>query len=562
MAAIVLPAPKVRAGLPLGRWGFLVGVLLVELLALTFCFDSGSIARDDRWWGRLLGQSSQILRLGIAATVAAVLFRSSRLRAEIVKDGAILGPHRLWWVFLLAHLATFAVFGAITAVILGDDPRSLIQGLGGGNSDASLLIGPVWFVAWAVAGMTTLALWCAAVLPPRVWLPLSRLGASSILVGVAVGGLGWGAGLLTSLLWKPLSVGTFFSVSLMLRLAGLDVISDPEEFALGTPVFHVRIAPECSGYEGIGLIWAFLGAYLWLFRRELRFPRALLILPIGTVVIWVANSARIAALVILGTYGSQAVALGGFHSQAGWLAFNVVGLGLVIGSRRLRFFRTDDKTDDNPGHEGVGSNPTAAYLGPMLALLATMMITGAFSAGFDRLYPLRVIVSALVFWHYRREYTDLRRTWSWESAAIGLVVFGLWMALEPAPTAADPIKLGLDGLTRGEAWAWLAFRVVGSVVIVPLAEELAFRGFLIRRLIRQDFTEVAPGQFTWTSFVISSVLFGALHGRWLAGTLAGLLYAVALYRRRELSDAVAAHATTNGLIGVYVLATGSWSMWS
>ena len=95
-----------------------------------------------------------------------------------------------------------------------------------------------------------------------------------------------------------------------------------------------------------------------------------------------------------------------------------------------------------------------------------------------------------------------------------------------------------------------------------MAEELAFRGFLVRRLISTDFTEVAPGQFTWASFAISSILFGALHGRWLAGTLAGLLYALALYRRRELSDSVVAHATTNTLIAIYVLATGSWSMWS
>jgi membrane protease YdiL (CAAX protease family) len=53
-----------------------------------------------------------------------------------------------------------------------------------------------------------------------------------------------------------------------------------------------------------------------------------------------------------------------------------------------------------------------------------------------------------------------------------------------------------------------------------------------------------------------------LHGRWLAGTVAGLLFAAALYRRGRLMDAVVAHATANALITAYVLTTGQWSIWS
>jgi hypothetical protein len=34
-----------------------------------------------------------------------------------------------------------------------------------------------------------------------------------------------------------------------------------------------------------------------------------------------------------------------------------------------------------------------------------------------------------------------------------------------------------------------------------------------------------------------------------------------MYRRGELSDAVAAHAITNALIAAYVLATGAWTLW-
>jgi CAAX prenyl protease-like protein len=97
---------------------------------------------------------------------------------------------------------------------------------------------------------------------------------------------------------------------------------------------------------------------------------------------------------------------------------------------------------------------------------------------------------------------------------------------------------------------------------VPLAEELAFRAYLIRKLIANDFENVALGQFSWFSFLLTSVLFGLLHERWLAGTLAGMGYALALYRRGQIGDAVIAHMTTNALIAIFVLTQARWSLWS
>jgi len=102
---------------------------------------------------------------------------------------------------------------------------------------------------------------------------------------------------------------------------------------------------------------------------------------------------------------------------------------------------------------------------------------------------------------------------------------------------------------------------VGSALVVPISEELAFRGYLLRRLQGGDFTSVSPRAWTWFSLLTSSLLFGVLHGRWLAGTLAGLAYAVLLVRTGRLGEAVAAHAVTNGVIAAWVLVTGDWSHW-
>jgi hypothetical protein len=78
------------------------------------------------------------------------------------------------------------------------------------------------------------------------------------------------------------------------------------------------------------------------------------------------------------------------------------------------------------------------------------------------------------------------------------VVFALWVAVEPPadPEAIAAIPDALAGVPTVAAALWLVARVLGSVVVVPVAEELAFRGYLLRRLIDVDFTAVSPKHFT------------------------------------------------------------------
>jgi exosortase E/protease (VPEID-CTERM system) len=340
-------------------------------------------------------------------------------------------------------------------------------------------------------------------------------------------------------------------------------VADPETSRLGTPGFSVTIDPACSGYEGIGLLWIFLGTYLWVERRDFRFPRALVLFPIGTVLVGLANCLRIAALVVIGTRVSPAVALGGFHSQAGWIAFLAVSLGLLAAARRVAFLRAADALPETD----AGPNPASPYLAPLFAILATAMLTGAFSDGFDRYYPLRVLTAAAVFWSFRDRYRShgWPCSWDWPSAAIGSGVFVLWMALEPTAAVSDaasrPTERGVMSLPLAWSTTWVLFRIVGAVVTVPLAEELAFRGYLMRRLVAPEFEAVPAGRFTAWSVLACSVLFGVLHGRWFAGTLAGLAYGWAFARRGKLGDAVLAHATTNALIAAWVLVMGQWSLW-
>lgn len=533
-----------------GRWVWLVALLVIELMTLTLSFDGEIVSRHGGWRARLLGQTHQIPALAIVVAVATVLFGGGRLRDEFARLEAPQHRRVRVWILLAGHLATFGGFTAATAFVLGGE----------------LELAPYpdgWIAAWAALGVASLAFWGSISLPMELWIPLLRRGTGALLSGVVVGLAAWAAGLLTTWVWRPLGQSTLWTVCGLLGLIASDVVCDPAEFTIGTGRFQVEIAPGCSGYEGIGLIWIFLGAYLWLGRRQLRFPRALLLLPLGTVVMWLSNAVRITALVVVGTWGPPEVARQGFHSQAGWLAFNAVALGLIAASRHLPWFARVERDPDDQA--GPGVSPAVAYLGPMMAIVATAMITAAFSSGgFDQFYPLRLLAAAAALGLGWRYYAELRPTWSWAAVAAGAATFALWVVLEPAPTrdaAANALPAGLAALPRGWAAFWLVCRVLGSVATVPLAEELAFRGYLMRRLIAADFRDVPVGRFTWTSLLVSSALFGVLHGRWLAGMLAGLVYALVLYRRSELTDAVLAHATTNALIAVSVLATGAWGLW-
>ncbi|QEH38895.1 Transmembrane exosortase (Exosortase_EpsH) [Aquisphaera giovannonii] len=551
------PASGPRRGLLDLAW---LAVLIAEVLSLSFSFDVAIPAGRAEGRGAivwLVAHSSALIRAAacMASVLAAAFLATARRGGPARRSTG--SPSSAWWTS--GHLAAFAAFYAATG--------RLVAAMNGGGD-----VAPVALV-WAAAGAATLAAWMLAARPAGAWLRLAR-GSWKVLAVALVAGCGavWAGGL-TGRLWASLHSGTFAAAAWILSRIEPDVLCDPAARELGAGGFSVTIAPVCSGYEGIGLILALLSGYLIVCRDELKFPQALVLLPAGAALIASLNVLRIVALVLIGAHGRPRVAVGGFHSQAGWLAFNLVGLGLIAGSRGLGAF---SKARSDAEDSGPTVNPTAAYLGPLMALLAVAMVTGAASDGaFDLLYPARIAAACAVLWVYRGAYPI--RSWAAGLApasaatpiAIGVAAYLIWVALEPAPEVAAggtarglAIPAALAAMGPAAAAAWLSARVLGSVAVVPLAEELAFRGYLQRRLVDADFEAASPREFTWLSFLGPSLAFGLMHQRWIAGTAAGMLYAAAALRRGRLGDAVLAHAATNALIAARVLAGGAWWLWA
>jgi CAAX prenyl protease-like protein len=109
---------------------------------------------------------------------------------------------------------------------------------------------------------------------------------------------------------------------------------------------------------------------------------------------------------------------------------------------------------------------------------------------------------------------------------------------------------------------WLGARVVAATVTVPIAEELAYRGYLLRRLVNADFQSVRFAEVGWPALVVCAAAFGIMHGAmWLPATLAGMAYGVIAIKTGRIGEAVVAHATTNALLAAAVLLFDQWQLW-
>lgn len=505
----------------------LVGaILLAEYLFISFKFDAQPIRASSR----VLGYAGQLGPLVLVTICSLLLLRPARRHVPGAPAARVPERFRLRDVILFAlHVAAFTLFWLNTNHIFGDPAQPVAES--------------AFVVSWF--GLLVLVLAPLALLVlPRARLAELRAIPGVLAACVAVGVLAWLAGLGTAELWGSLAPLTMAQVELLLRPFYSDLQVYPATQSLGTPQFEVQIAPVCSGYEGIGLTTVLVGAELWMFRKSLRWPFAWLLLPIAIATVWIGNGVRIALLVAIGSSWSPEVALGGFHSKAGWLIFSAVAL--AIG--RLLHSPWFSHERELPPRSNRGSDASAELM-PLLAITAVAMLTGAFSAGFDRWYVLRIVAGVIALWWYREFYRKLRVERAPLACAIGALGFVVWLLLARGGDTAR-FQAELARFTPGMAAAWVAIRCLGSTLIVPLAEELAFRSFL--------WTELRRKLRPLATVLVSGIAFGLLHHDIVAAALVGVLYGLVRWRSDTVLDAALAHAVTNGLLAVHAVVTGDF----
>lgn len=181
-------------------------------------------------------------------------------------------------------------------------------------------------------------------------------------------------------------------------------------------------------------------------------------------------------------------------------------------------------------------------------------------------FPLQTVLCGAVLVRFRASYRWGAPWGAGRAVTVGLAVLAIWIAPQWLPGAERRTE-GFDPeVFAGSAalyWGSMLLRFARLVIVVPLLEEIFWRGFLLRYLIREDFTKVPFGTFSWFSFGIVTLMFGLAHfgPDFVPALLAGALYNLLAIRTRSLAACVIAHAVTNLGLGIYIMQTGQWGFW-
>jgi uncharacterized protein len=215
------------------------------------------------------------------------------------------------------------------------------------------------------------------------------------------------------------------------------------------------------------------------------------------------------------------------------------------------------------------TRPWLPYVVPIALFLVLTYLEGSFGKSlYPLLYAVKAVLVAGALAATARHWRSLLR---WETRPVllgvlaGILGLGLWLGLDAVTpklkflgdrTAFDPTTLG--------TWfvPFLAVRFVGLAVLVPILEELFWRGFLLRWITDAEGWEKLPiEKFTLVATLITSALFAVAHPEWLAALMYALGLCWLLRSTKSLTACITAHAVTNLLLGVYVLVTKSWQLW-
>jgi CAAX prenyl protease-like protein len=187
-------------------------------------------------------------------------------------------------------------------------------------------------------------------------------------------------------------------------------------------------------------------------------------------------------------------------------------------------------------------------------------------------YPFRVSVLIAVLVVFSRSALRGRVVNPLGSIGLGIAVFAIWIApdlLIPGYRehwlfqnsitgklhSSIPVDLRSDYLV-------LILRCMRAIVLVPIIEELFWRGFLMRWIISPDFRKVPLGAYSAQSMWLVALMFASEHGPyWEVGLMTGLIYNWWMIRTKSLWDCILMHAVTNASLSLYVMLTGKWEYW-
>ena len=237
----------------------------------------------------------------------------------------------------------------------------------------------------------------------------------------------------------------------------------------------------------------------------------------------------------------------------------------------------------------VRAEPRVPLAGPYMFYLLLMILTGLLPASLQHVAIVAHIAGAAwAIWLVRRHWPSLGRPHLPVAVAVGGLAAWLWISGQHWLSGIEVAGSSLGGMlsltthlpfleltdlkiedvpqqfaTATDFRVHVVLKISRAVTVVPIVEELFWRGFILRALVHWDrFDEVPLGKFTWFAFLGSSLLSVLQHpGNWGMSIACWMLYNAVFYWKRSLSCLMIAHGITNLALYVYVVQSGDWQLW-
>lgn len=215
--------------------------------------------------------------------------------------------------------------------------------------------------------------------------------------------------------------------------------------------------------------------------------------------------------------------------------------------------------------QNMQTSPVYARVAPFVIFVLLTVAQSMFGdAGQYWVYLGKSVVGAWLIWQMWDLVPEMRWNFTTEAFAVGVAVLIMWIGIDGLYThmgdtdAKPPNPYAQFGAHSPLATIAFVGHLLGMTLVVPPLEEVFFRSFLYRYFVNTNFLEMPLSRFHPTSFIVTSVIFGFEHHEWLSGILCGFAFQWLVISKNRLGDAITAHAITNFLLGLWVVARGEW----
>ncbi len=249
----------------------------------------------------------------------------------------------------------------------------------------------------------------------------------------------------------------------------------------------------------------------------------------------------------------------------------------------------DETSSEDSGDPWPNILPLMAFM--LIAMLSPSFAPPAFepSEPLNDLYAARTtryiwlmaaqVVTGFILlaWFRNRIFSQIRFRVSGLAVVVGLIGVALWIGLcalglesrlysllgftqlNETRASFDPINMiGSPALF----WLFILLRFTVLALLVPIIEELFLRGWLARYVTDTNWTSVSLCNVSLVGLAVITIYGVAAHpSEALAAAVWFSLISWLMKRTGNLADCIVAHATTNLALGIYIMTTGSWTLW-